>query len=372
MRDQLKPGALDGLEVSAASDQHDLVPVLVQLPADDAADGSGPVDDVALQLRLLACEFSTVSETIRGMTISAGLGIGAFPFDDARGFWRWVELCDAGEVDSIWQSDRLISKEPNLECMSVMAALAGATRRIKFGMNVASLGLRDPVQTAKQCATIDMLSEGRLLPAFGVGSPKSRDFVATGAPSAGRGKRVDESLEIMTRLWTEDEVSFQGDHYQLDRATISPKPVQDPLPLWIGGSSKRAIERTARLGTGWQAGIETAEQITPVVAAIKQQARKLGREIDEDHFGAGISFRFGRLEDPAVAGFLEFLRRLDRKPDGYLAVGGTDEILQQLQAFRDAGIHKFILRPIATGNEDVLKQTRQFIDSILPALEALN
>ena len=77
------------------------------------------------------------------MTISAGLGIANFSFDDAAGFWQWVDLCDNGGVDSIWQSDRIISKDENLECMSVMAALAGATKNIKFGMNVASLGLRD-------------------------------------------------------------------------------------------------------------------------------------------------------------------------------------------------------------------------------------
>ena len=100
------------------------------------------------------------------MTVSAGIGIANFVFDDVKGFWRWVALCDEGGVDSIWQSDRLMGSEENLECMSVMAALAGATRRIKFGMNVASLGLRDPVITAKACATIDVLSEGRLLPAF--------------------------------------------------------------------------------------------------------------------------------------------------------------------------------------------------------------
>lgn len=141
------------------------------------------------------------------MTVNAGIGIASFNFDDARGFWKWVDICEAGGIDSIWQSDRLISREGNLECMSVMAALAGATRRIKFGMNVASLGVRDPVLTAKQCATIDVLSEGRLLPAFGLGSSRSRDYVATGTPTARRGKRMDECLEILSRLWSEDTVS---------------------------------------------------------------------------------------------------------------------------------------------------------------------
>ena len=104
-------------------------------------------------------------------TVAVGFGLMEFPFDDIGGFWRWVDLCEAGGADSIWQTDRIVSSQPILECMSVMAALAGRTRRLKFGMNVVSLALRDPVLVAKQCATIDVLSEGRLLPAFGIGSP---------------------------------------------------------------------------------------------------------------------------------------------------------------------------------------------------------
>ena len=102
------------------------------------------------------------------MTIGLGLGISRFPFDTARDYWRWVDRCEDGGVDSIWQTDRLVSKEAMLECMSTMAALAGHTEKIRFGMSVASIALRDPLLTAKQCATIDFLSDGRLLPAFGL------------------------------------------------------------------------------------------------------------------------------------------------------------------------------------------------------------
>ncbi len=109
------------------------------------------------------------------MAIGLGLGMATYTFSTAKGYWRWVKRCDEAGVDSLWQTDRLVSKEPFLECLTVMAGLAGATKKIKFGMNVASLGLRDPLMTAKQCATIDYLSDGRLLPAFGLGSNRSRD-----------------------------------------------------------------------------------------------------------------------------------------------------------------------------------------------------
>lgn len=307
------------------------------------------------------------------MTVSAGLGIANFPFEDHRGFWRWVDLCDQGGVDSIWQSDRIISTDPQLETLSVMAALAGGSKRLKFGMNVASLGLRDPVITAKACATIDVLSGGRLLPAFGLGSAQSRDYTATGTPTKGRGRRADEALEILARLWSEEHVNFTGEFYKLDDATIAPRPVQNPLPLWLGGSAPQAIERTARWGTGWQAGIESPEQVAPVIAAIKARTRALGRSIDEDHYGAGFAFRFGDPAEPIVARYQALLeKRLGRKPEGFLAVGDTAEIMALIDRFRAAGVHKFILRPIAANGDDFIEQTRRFIDRLLPAIRALN
>ena len=307
------------------------------------------------------------------MGIGAGIGIANFPFEDARGFWRWVDICDNGGVDSIWQSDRIIDAAPNLETMSVMAALAGGSKHLKFGMNVASLGLRNPILTAKQCATIDVLSEGRLLPAFGVGSALSKDYTATGIPTKGRGKRTDEGLEIMSRLWREDKVSFSGEYYSLNEATIAPKPVQSPLPLWVGGSAKQAIERTATWGTGWQAGIENAADVAPVIAGIKTRASELNRKIADDHFGAGFGFRFGKPDEPIVTRYNELLaKRLGKEPSGFTAVGGVEEMMALVHDFHAAGVHKFILRPIASGTEEMIEQTRLMVEKLIPEIDALN
>lgn len=307
------------------------------------------------------------------MTISAGMGIANFPFEDHHGFWQWVDLCEAGGVDSIWQSDRLVGTEANLECLSVMAALAGRTRRMKFGMNVASLGLRDPFLLAKTCATVDVLSGGRLLPAVAVGSAIGSDYRARGVPTRGRGQRTDEGLEIMTRLWTEETVDFDGRHYQYRGASIAPQPLQSPMPLWVGGSADAAIERTARWGTGWQAGIDTPEQVAPVIAAIRARTLELGRRIDEDHYGAGFGFRFGDPQDAVSQRYLEALRkRLGKDPLPYVAIGDASTIMERIRAYRAAGAHKFILRPMASGTEDMLEQTRQCIETVLPQVAEMN
>jgi probable F420-dependent oxidoreductase len=294
-----------------------------------------------------------------------------FPFSGVGAYWRWVDLCEAGGIDSLWQTDRMISREPILECMSVMAALAGRTRRLKFGVNVLSLAFRDPVLVAKQCATIDFLSEGRLLPAFGIGSPLGPEWRTLNLDTKTRGRKTDEGLEIIGRLWREDSVDFTGVHYRLSGASIMPKPVQPDLPMWIGGSSEAAIRRTARFGTGWQAGAEAPDEVGPVIAGIRAAAAAEGRVIDDDHYGAGIPFRFGCPDEPGLGRLFEaYRKRTGRDPLRHFAIGDATTVIEHIAGYVAAGVSKFILRPAARGDEDLLTQTRLLIEEVLPLVAA--
>ena len=168
-------------------------------------------------------------------------------------------------------------------------------------------------------------------------------------------------------------MTFAGKHYQLQEASIAPKPVQRPMPLWVGGSAQQAIERTARWGTGWQAGIENADDIRPVITGIKTRAAELGRPMDPDHFGAGFGFRFGSPDEPMVARYNALLtKRLGKEAKGFTAVGDTADMMALARQFLDAGVRKFILRPIANGTADMLNQTRLMIEKLLPEIVALN
>src|SRR3954468_576605 len=148
-------------------------------------------------------------------SIAVGLGLMEFPFSSTEGFWRWGDLCEAGGVDSIWQTDRIVSRTPILECMTTLAAIAGRTRRLKFGVNVVSVAMRDPVLLAKQCATIDVLSGGRMLPGFGIGSPRGAEWEAMHLDSSTRGRKTDEALEIISKLWKGENLTYDGKHFQL-------------------------------------------------------------------------------------------------------------------------------------------------------------
>ncbi len=250
--------------------------------------------------------------------------------------------------------------------MATMAALAGRTRRLRFGMNVVSLALRDPVLLAKQCATIDVLSEGRLLPAFGIGSPLGPEWTALDIDTKTRGRRTDESLEIIARLWRDESVDFAGKYYRLNGASIAPKPVQPDLPMWIGGSSDAAVKRTAKYGTGWQGGGETLEDAIRTVAAIKKALPEAGRTIDDDHYGASFPFHFGSASDPGVDRAMEaYAKRTGRDPSRQFAVGDAGTILDRVGEYVAGGVHKFILRPVGTGDA-VIAQTKMLIEKVLP------
>jgi alkanesulfonate monooxygenase SsuD/methylene tetrahydromethanopterin reductase-like flavin-dependent oxidoreductase (luciferase family) len=299
--------------------------------------------------------------------IAIGLGINGFPFDGPSGFWRWVDLCEAAGLDSIWPSDRLIGRDPSAESITTAAALAGRTHRLKIGL-ILSLGFRDPVTVAKQCATIDVLSEGRLLPIFVVGSPRAPEWEALHRPFAGQGRRADEALEIITRLWNGETVDFSGAHFTLTGASIAPTPHQSPLPLWIGGNSAPAIRRTARFGTGWQGGVD-AVAIGPIIEAIRQAAIAEGRPIDADHYGASLFFHLGSDRDPALARAMPGLRkRLGSDPETVLAAGDPEVIVQRITGLIAAGVSKFILFPIADDQESLMEQTRRVAEKLLPLL----
>ena len=303
------------------------------------------------------------------MGVAIGLGLSECPFTDATDYWRWIDLCEEGGVDSMWQTDRLVGPHPMLETLSVMAALAGRTRKLKFGMNVLSAAFRDPVLVAKQCATIDFLSSGRLLPAFGIGSPKAPEWQMLSINTKGRGSRTDEALDIIQRLWQGETLDYDGEYFTIKGARIAPLPVQAALPLWIGGGSKPAIRRTARIGTGWMGGAETAEEAGQIVAAIKTELTTTGRHIDDDHYGTSFPAYIGPPGTPIIATAMQtYTERTGRDAKAVFAVGTPDDVVEHIAAYVEGGVFKFVLRPIGRDADEMLVQTRKIIEDVIPAV----
>ena len=306
------------------------------------------------------------------MSIRIGIGTGLAPPQPVDAFWRWIDLCERGGIDSVWTSDQMIGPSP--EPLAMLSAIAARTERMRLGTNVIVIALRDPVLLAKQIAAIDFVSKGRMLPSFGVGNAVDPIWAATGRDPAARGRQSDEAIALVRMLLEQDEEEFAGEFYTYRGPSMQPRPA-GPLPYWIGGDSEAAIKRTARLGDGWIGGLNTPEGAGEIVRRIKAALLETGRGIDPDHYGVSLPLRIGTDDDPAVlAARRRFGARM--KPQeaearlASFAVGSVGHVIGLLRAFIANGIEKFVALPIAEGPADLLAQTRLLIEEVLPAVEA--
>ncbi|HYB71001.1 MAG TPA: TIGR03619 family F420-dependent LLM class oxidoreductase [Candidatus Bathyarchaeia archaeon] len=299
-----------------------------------------------------------------------GMMPGPWPPGRASASFLWT-LCaqlERTDVDSIWLSDRLSSPAPVPEVMTTLAAIAARTTRLKFGPSVIVLPYRTPVVAAKEMATVDWLSQGRLFPAVGVGVELPREFDASGVPFSERGRRTDEAIRVIRLLWTQDEVSFQGDFYKLDRVSIFPKPWQNPPPIWIGGKSLAAMRRTARLGDGWIPSFITPEEMRVGVQKVQDLAGEAGRQVPEDHFGTLINFAIADSEEAALALAQPFIPR-GRVDEATMrqctAFGPVGRLLEKVEEYVKVGTSKFILRPLCPP-ERMLEQLERMAEHLCP------
>ena len=168
---------------------------------------------------------------------------------------------------------------PNFELMTTMAYVAAMTERIKIGSAVAVLTIRNAVLTARQLATIDRFSEGRLLFGIGVGWLKE-EADAMNMPWDRRGARVDESIALLRAIWTAPgkHVEFHGEFWDIPAMDPEPRPVQQPIPILIGGHSEAAIDRAVRLGDGWITAGMSPERLSEMLPVLHSAAERHGSE----------------------------------------------------------------------------------------------
>ena len=169
--------------------------------------------------------------------------------------WQIAETAERIGYDSVWVGDSITSK-PRLEPLAVMAALAARTSRVKIGTAVMLNALRHPVHLAHSVATIDNISDGRIILGLGAGRSNNQMFVDehsnVGVPIEERAGRMEESIDLMRKLWTQDNVSNADGFYPLNGVTLEPRPVQEQVPIWLSSNwVQRGLGRVAAQGDGW-------------------------------------------------------------------------------------------------------------------------
>ena len=275
------------------------------------------------------------------MKIRFGVGLGADTAPD-----RLADIVDHLEnsgVDSLWFSELVYS--PAVDPVVGMAYALARTTRLKVGTSVAVLPGRHPVLVAKQLASLAAVAPKRVLPVFGLRSaiPAEREVFVV--PDGERAAVFDESLRVLRSALVDDAASYSGRFFTVNGAAVAPRPVP-PLDIWLGGSAPAAFRRIGALGDGWLGSFVTPTEARDGREAIERAAAEAGRHIEPDHFGISLAVASsdgGEL--PAELAAAVRRRRPDLDP-GELIAAGWDRLHRQLDAYLDAGLTKFVIRPV--------------------------
>jgi probable F420-dependent oxidoreductase len=243
-----------------------------------------------------------------------------------------------------------------------MTFIAARTSRMKLGASVMVLPGRNPVLLAKALASIDQISSGRLLPAFGLGVANAAEHQAFGVARNERARIFDEALPLLRRLWTEDHVTHHGDRFTLEDVTVLPKPVQPSLDVWLGGASRAELARCGRLGDGWLPSFATAETVRVGIEAVNEAAAAAGRAIDPEHFGVLVPYVEGPVPEPLAA--VVAMRHPDARPEDAIATSKS-QLRERIEAYVTVGASKFVLFPY-TGARDWTDELEALADDLLP------
>jgi probable F420-dependent oxidoreductase len=253
---------------------------------------------------------------------------------------RLARVAEDAGVDSVWVSDHLVAPlgvrsvypydrrpdakpgdmgviEQFYEPVVTLAYLAGQTRRVRLGISAYVVPYRNPVLTAKHVATLDALSEGRVILAVGAGWLRE-EFAALDVPFAARGQRTEEYLAVCKALWAGGEARFEGRYYRLPPVRTGPLPVQRPHPpIWVAGNSDAAVDRAARIGDGLHVIDLSPDELRPLTSKLRERAAAHGRG------PVALTLRKGVLPGG---------------PSGHALYGDRNAIRRDLDAYRDAGL----------------------------------
>lgn len=280
--------------------------------------------------------------------------------------------------DAVWSADRVVTPweirtpypysedsvfivppdRPFLDSMSVLAFLAGRTRRVKLGISVLVLPYRHPLAWARTAVSIDRLSGGRFILGVGVGW-MAEEFAAQGIPFATRGRATDEALEIADMLWRRERISFEGQVYDFAEVAFHPKPEGGRLPTWVGGESRAARRRAARHGDAWFPYFvnTTAEELRALHEEVRAFAAAAGRDPQAVALTACRPIEITREPVPTDATRLR---------------GTAEQLVEALHTYRDAGVEHLALQFMVPRWPDRVEQIERFAAEVMPGLAQLD
>lgn len=269
---------------------------------------------------------------------------------------------------------------PTMLNLPAMAAAAGATDALRVMTGIVIAPLYHPVMLAKLVATVDQVSGGRL--DFGIGISGQRgthvEFDALGISPRTRGRRTDEMLEVMKRLWQEEQVSHRGRFFEFDDVTLLPRPAQQPYPpIWVSGRSEAAMRRAALHGDGWYPYLFTNRRIKHSNDLVRQFAAEAGRELPGFHWGLNQPTAISDDADEAMGLAVRNVGERYVTPQHTaediaraLCVAGTpDDCARAMEAKIEAGVEHINLGFLSPDPDGLYRQMDLFAERVMPKFE---
>jgi alkanesulfonate monooxygenase SsuD/methylene tetrahydromethanopterin reductase-like flavin-dependent oxidoreductase (luciferase family) len=295
-----------------------------------------------------------------------------------------AEWADSAGWDSVWVGDSIFAK-PRLDAIALLGALAARTKRVRLGPACfASTPLRDPLILAYQWACLDFMSGGRTIFVACKGQPEvgggnfEQEFATFRVDPKSRVRRMEEAVEIMRLTSLHESASYDGKYARFRDLTILPRPVQQPIPIWVTANPRlphdfpSAFRRVAKLGDGWMTTGGTPDTLLQQVGMIRGYARELGRDLPAN-FEVCVYYNINVNEDREAAlaeskRFLDVYYTTDYPRDfleTWVAMGSPAQCIENIRGFIDAGATTITLR--LTGY-DQKKQFERVTEEVLPAL----
>lgn len=248
-----------------------------------------------------------------------------------------------------------------------LTAAAAVTERIELKTAVYLLPLRHPVPVALQVAQLDQLSMGRFVLGIGVGGEDPHEFWSSGVDPATRGARTNEAIRILKRLWTEDHVSFNGKHFQLDDVTLYPKPFR-PVPIFVGGRSEAALRRSGRLGDGYTGiwlSVDRFRESGEKIAAYADAAGRQGSDIELGmQYWTSVATSRADARDRVARGMQGTYKLPFERFERYTPFGTAREVAEYLVPFAEAGARHVNLIAVQDSPEEVIERAAEIREAL--------
>ena len=314
------------------------------------------------------------------MTRPDNLSFGTSIPDDYGAIAEFASEAESLGFDRLSMGEHLMDGDPprpTVLSITAMAVAAGATRNIRLLTGIVLIPLYPPVLLAKLVGSLDVISGGRLDFGIGIGGQRNTrvEFDAIGIPVEERGRRANEMLELLPRLWTEDRVSFEGRYYSCNGVTLLPRPVQQPYPpIWVAGREDAAMARAARHGDGWYPYLYTVRRLKASVEKVSEHAAMAQRDMTTFHWGLLQPTCIADTKEEALGmaassvgmRYATAERSAEDIAKALCITGTAEDCITEIEKRIEAGARDIVFQWIAPDAKDAWRQMKRASEAVLP------